>query len=217
MKSSSLPLTCVIVLAGVAILANTVRHRQSYRQSSSDYYLLALSWGPNYCASHPGDNSGECRSGKHTGFILHGLWPEAESGASPVSCAPAHPVAHALVDHMLLYMPSRGLIQHEWAEHGTCSGLSPQDYFGQAEQAFKRVQIPEQYRSFPRAQEFRVSELKQAFAKTNHTAPAAFRISCHGSELVNVEACLTKDLQFRDCGSGTRECSADRVKMHAQE
>jgi ribonuclease T2 len=141
MKSSSLPLTCVIVLAGVAILANTVRHRQSYRQSSSDYYLLALSWGPNYCASHPGDNSGEC-SGKHTGFILHGLWPQAESGPSPVSCAPAHPVAHALVDHMLLYMPSRGLIQHEWAEHGTCSGLSPQDYFGEAEQAFKRVQIP---------------------------------------------------------------------------
>jgi len=118
---------------------------------------------------------------------------------------------------MLLYMPSRGLIQHEWAEHGTCSGLSPRDYFGQAELAFKRVQIPEQYRSFPRAQEFRVSELKQAFAKTNHTAPATFRVSCHGSELVNVEACLTKDLQFRDCGSSTRECSADRVKMHAPE
>jgi ribonuclease T2 len=215
MNSRSLVLACVLLVTVLAILANTNRHQRSNRQGSFDSYVLSLSWAPNYCASHPGDNSGECRSGHHTGFVLHGLWPQSDRGASPISCAPARPVAHALVDHMLLYMPSRGLIQHEWAEHGTCSGLSPQEYFNQAEQAFKSIKIPAQYRSLDHAHEFTVGGLEQSFASANHAAPAAFRASCHDGELVNLEVCLTKDLQFQGCSARAHECAADRVEMRS--
>src|SRR5262249_27443063 len=60
------------------------RHRHKAESEggagSFDYYLLALSWAPNYCASHPGDHSSECQIGNHKAFVLHGLWPQAESG-----------------------------------------------------------------------------------------------------------------------------------------
>jgi ribonuclease T2 len=217
MNRRSLPLLWIVLIAAVAILTKSSRHQHSGVQGSFDYYLLPLSWAPNYCAAHPGDNSGECSSGNHTGFVLHGLWPQAESGLSPISCSPARPVAHALVDHMLSYMPSRGLIQHEWAEHGTCSGLTPQEYFSQAEQAFKSVQIPEQYRNLQQKDECYVADLEQAFASANHATREAFRVSCHDGELINVEVCLTKDLHLRPCGSSARECAADRVEMQAPE
>ena len=44
-------------------------------------------------------------------------------------------------------MPSRGLIQHEWETHGTCSGLGAQDYFATIEKAFTKLQIPPEYRT----------------------------------------------------------------------
>jgi ribonuclease T2 len=217
MNSRSLVLACVLLVTGFAVLAKTNRHRHSERQGSFDYYLLSLSWAPNYCAGHPGDNSEECRGRNHTGFVLHGLWPQSDRGASPISCAPARPVAHALVDHMLLYMPSRGLIQHEWAEHGTCSGLSPQEYFNQAERAVRSITIPAQYRSLDHAQEFTVEGLEQSFASANHAAPAAFRASCHDGQLVDLEICLTKDLQFRGCSASAHKCAVDRVEMRSSD
>ena len=82
------------------------------------------------------------------------------------------PVAAATVDHMLNFMPSRSLIQHEWQKHGTCTGLSAQDYFAQAEQAYTHVQVPQQYRSLDHEQQFSVSDLEKSFAEANH-APLA--------------------------------------------
>ena len=64
------------------------RHRKAaatQTQGSFDYYLLSLSWAPNYCAEHPGDNSSECRAGNHKGFVLHGLWPQSNEGPPPMS------------------------------------------------------------------------------------------------------------------------------------
>ena len=37
-----------------------------------DYYLLNLSWSPEFCHSHP--NATECA--QRAGFVLHGLWPQ---------------------------------------------------------------------------------------------------------------------------------------------
>ena len=44
---------------------------------SFDYYLLNLSWSPEFCYSH--QSAPEC--GKGATFVLHGLWPQnAEIG-----------------------------------------------------------------------------------------------------------------------------------------
>jgi ribonuclease T2 len=213
MKFRSALLLCLIVLIAFALFAKHHRRRQASSQSSFDFYVLSLSWAPTYCHDHPGDHSSECRPGAQKAFVLHGLWPQAESGLPPLSCTPASPVASDLVDYMLQYFPSRGLIQHEWQEHGTCSGLSPQEYFHQAELALKKVQVPEQFHTLRREQEFSRSDLERQFAQANGAPTDAIRTSCHGGELVNLEMCLSKDLQFRSCTASVRECPASSVTL----
>jgi ribonuclease T2 len=206
------------LLVAIAAGAFAKRHHRRHDDDSPsgsnfDYYLLSFSWAPSYCASHPTDHSRECRTGGHTAFVLHGLWPQANSGPPPMSCSAAPPVAADTVDHMLNFMPTRGLIQHEWQTHGTCSGLAAQDYFAQVEQAFKKIHLPDQYRSLDHEEQFDVPDIERAFANANGAPPQAFRISCHGGDLVSVEVCLDKSLQFQGCTGSVRECPAGQVDM----
>jgi ribonuclease T2 len=206
---SALSLACVC--AAVAVAASK---RHAARPAGGfDYYLLALSWAPNYCAGHPNDNSTECRPGQHANFVLHGLWPQANAGDPPVNCSGAAPVSSATVRHMRTYFPSPGMIQHEWQVHGACSGLSATDYFGQVERAFEAIKVPDEYRALDRNQTLSVKEIEKAFAAANNAPAGAFRISCHNGELVNLEACLTKDLTYQTCTASARECPASQVLM----
>ena len=117
------------------------------------------------------------------------------------------------MDHMRQYFPSDSLIQHEWAKHGTCSGLTSQEYFDKVEQAFKNVQVPAPYVSPNADQQPKHKDLEQSFADANHAPAAAFRVSCAGTELVNLEVCLSKDLQIQACSASVHECSAPKVRL----
>ena len=81
----------------------------------------------------------ECRAAD---IPVHGLWPEYENGGYPERCAPASPVSNDIVTRTQPYIPDAGLIQHEWRDHGTCSGLDPGAFFDLVKQAFLSVQIP---------------------------------------------------------------------------
>src|ERR1700751_2317489 len=50
---------------------------------SFDYYLLNLSWSPEFCYSH--QSAPEC--GLHKTFVLHGLWPQNADGTYPQNCS----------------------------------------------------------------------------------------------------------------------------------
>jgi ribonuclease T2 len=203
---------CLLFLTP-ASWAKKRKHHPDSSNSSFDYYLLAISWAPNYCAGHPSDHSKECQIGGRVAFVLHGLWPQSESGAPPMSCTPASPVAGATVDHMLPFMPSRGLIQHEWAKHGTCTGLAAQDYFQAVERAYTSVLVPEKYQQINRQQNLNVRDLEQSFAQANHAPVEAFRVSCHGQDFVGMEICLDKNLNYRACTESVRECRLPQVNL----
>ncbi len=202
-------LACVFAAA----CANAFKHHAANSGGEFDYYLLSLSWAPNYCAGRPTDQSLECRAGQHANFVLHGLWPQSNTGQPPLNCGSARPVSSAIVRHMLQYFPSRGLIQHEWTNHGTCSGLSAQDYFSKVEQAYNQIKIPDQYRNLDHIQTVSVQELEWNFATANRAPAGAFRVSCHAGEVVGVEVCLDKELKVRACTAGAGECPAQQVLM----
>jgi ribonuclease T2 len=214
MKRAALA-AAVMACFAIALSLPMRRHRPpaDTPQGQFDYYVLALSWAPNYCAGHPNDHSNECRIGEQANFVLHGLWPQANAGSSPAGCGPAQPVAKATVRHMLEYYASRGLIQHEWQQHGTCSGISAGEYFSQVEKAFNALKIPDQYRTLDHGQAFSVHDIEQSFAQANNAPADAFRVSCHAGELVNLEACLTKDLHYQACTANVRECRSSQVLM----
>ena len=126
----------VFFLLGVLLLMTGVD--QVYAQRSADlqdrarqfdYYLLSLSWSPEYCAGSPGGGSSQqCGGGRQFGFVVHGLWPQYNRGY-PQFCRNTSRVDDNLVEKLLPIMPSEQLIRHEWKKHGTCSGLTTGQYF----------------------------------------------------------------------------------------
>ena len=179
-----------------------------------DYYLLTLSWAPQFCATNQSNaSSSECDPKRHLGLVVHGLWPQNDNGSWPQNCGSAQPVSNQIVREMLPVMPARSLIQHEWAKHGTCSGLPVQDYFGEIMQLYKAIKVPDEYQH--PSSEFQASpgDIEQKFAAANSAPQSAFRVSCSGGQFVALEACFDKQFKYRDCGSSLKECKAPQVKV----
>jgi ribonuclease T2 len=104
------------------------------------YYVLSLTWSPEFCRSHPAaDGEQQCRAKR--GFVVHGLWPECGSGG-PSACdngGAADPIDKSKI---YAFMPSDYLIQHEWEKHGTCSGLDRSAYFNLIGEQFGKLKLP---------------------------------------------------------------------------
>ena len=181
---------------------------------SFDYYLLSLSWAPDFCAAPGGvKDPRECGTGRHVGFIVHGLWPQNNQGRGPENCG-SSPVAHALVLQMLQYIPSESLIQHEWKTHGSCSGLSAQDYFAAVRKARDSVSIPAAFLSLTATTNEDAAAIENQFSSANPAfLRAAFRATCKGGELQEVRVCLDRNLNARACTGSAGECTTGSMKI----
>ena len=176
-------------------------------QQAFDYYLLNLSWSPEFCATHP--DKPECA--QHLGFVLHGLWPQNTNGSYPENCSSA-PGPQDPAQYADIY-PDQGLLHHEWQTHGTCSGLAPDAFFQLARQAVHSVAIPTELSSLNHQISMPPAEILSLFAKSNPTIPAAsLALSCGNNYLTAVEVCLSKTLQPISCGS-IRTCRANTVRI----
>ncbi len=174
---------------------------------SFDFYLLNLSWSPEFCATH--GNSPEC--GRHLGFIVHGLWPQYENGDYPEHCSdapgPSNPQAYTDM------IPTTGLVEHEWQIHGTCSGLSPDAFFAGVRRAYASVKIPGSIGSGRDADGVTPEQLLARFAQANPRYPAgSFALSCGNNRLTAIGVCLSKNLQPETC-QGVRSCRANAIRV----
>jgi ribonuclease T2 len=167
-----------------------------------DYFVLALSWSPDYCAGSGSDDPQECSLGKKLGFVLHGLWPQNNQGY-PSNCSLEKFPTSLKAQFPGLY-PNDALYAHEWEKHGTCTGLTPQGYLALASQLRQAVSIPDPFRS--PAQPFRstVDQLKQDFVQANpgFTSPD-FEVNCSGSGryLTELYVCFSRAGQPQACGT----------------
>lgn len=177
------------------------------RPGDFDFYLLNLSWSPEFCATHPA--SPECSA--HPGFVVHGLWPQNSDGTYPESCSdapgPADPEALTGV------IPTAGLVTHEWATHGTCSGLSSEVYFTAVRRAFQEVKIPASFTApGPPAMLSADAILAQFMQANPGFPPDSFALSCGHNYLTAVEICMDKSLHPEACRS-VRSCGANAVRI----
>lgn len=162
-----------------------------------DFFVLALSWSPSYCASE-GDraNGQQCGAGKSFGFVVHGLWPQYTHGY-PSECPTDQPlsVPRALSNSMLDITPSTGLIRHEWKTHGTCSGVSQPDYFALTRAAFEAIAVPAEFAAETTTRSVSPAAVEAAFRKSNPGLPAdAIAVTCDRRYLRDVRICMKRDL-----------------------
>jgi len=135
------------VLAGaLAALTVTLAPAAARAASPIENYALAISWEPAFCLQH--STKPECSSetaSRHDAhyFSLHGLWPQSGSycGVSAGQKSADQSGDWASLPAIVLEPSTESLLQidepgtqsyldrHEWTEHGTCSGLSQQDFF----------------------------------------------------------------------------------------
>lgn len=164
-----------------------------------DYYVMALSWSPTFCETHP-DEEEQC-SHKGYGFVLHGLWPQYESGGGPERCATNKEPDRKTIANTLAFMPSRELIDHEWRTHGACTGLDPTAYFALADRAFAAVHVPPEFTAPKEPLHVTSEQIVDLFRRANAgLADDMLSLHCSRAELAEVRVCLDKDLAPRSCG-----------------
>ena len=169
------------------------------------YWVLSLSWSPAFCESPAGARSpDQCASGRPYAFVVHGLWPQNERGY-PERCATtsAGP-SPELVTRMLDLMPSRALVAHEWETHGTCSGMTADDYFTRVRATRASLVVPDAYVAPRQSFTSDAATLVAAFVAKNPRLTAdAIAVRCK-SELEEVLVCFDRDGAPRACGADVR-------------
>ncbi|MEO9573085.1 MAG: ribonuclease T2 [Tateyamaria sp.] len=176
-----------------------------------DYYVLSLSWSPNWCA-YEGDARGsdQCNARHDHGWIMHGLWPQFHRGY-PSYCpmserAPSRGMTAGMAD----IMGTSGLAWHQWKKHGVCSGLSARDYYALSREAYGRVVRPAVFRNLDREVKLPASVVEEAFIQANpDIEPDGITITCRDGYIQEARICLSRGLDPVPCGQDVvRDCKA---------
>ena len=166
-----------------------------------DFYVFTLSWSSGFCeTSGGGRGKSQCDAGSGLGFVVHGLWPQYERGF-PSDCGADRAPSRIALEATRGVFPDEGLARYEWRKHGTCSGKSPEAYFGDVKSLFRAIAIPDRFKSPRQEQTVAPNDIARAFIASNPGLRIdAMAIGCQRRVLQEVRLCLTKDLrQFRSC------------------
>jgi ribonuclease T2 len=211
-----------LALANLALAQDAVPGaRQQNAPGQFDFYVLALSWSPSYCAGAsaraPGRKADPQCGGRPFAFVVHGLWPQYEHGFPAFCQVPAPRLDRAMIGTALELMPSPGLVLHEWDRHGTCTGLAPGAYFDAVRKARAAVKVPPDYLDLATPIMVSPDAVAEAFVKINPgLTRAEMAVACDKTRLTEIRICMSKDFSFRDCAEvARRSCTRDKIAMPA--
>jgi len=189
----------------VEVLANQIT-------GDFDYFIMALSWSPDFCASTNNLDPQQCSIGMKRAFVLHGLWPTHYQGY-PSFCG-TESMSDELIDEFPGLFPNDFLYGHEWEKHGTCTGLDPEGYFLFSQHLKEAVIIPAAFESPEEPFRIDADGLQEAFVQINPTfSKNSFVPFCSGSGrfMSEVFVCLSKDGRPTECspellGNSSKSC-----------
>ena len=177
-----------------------------------DFYVLAMSWSPDFCAGWGGKDSEQCGPGENPGFVLHGLWPQYQK-CFPQNCSSVHLPSQLKREFPGLF-PNDRLYDHEWRRHGTCSGLLPQEYLALAKALKQAAPLPPRYRHLREPLRTTTVALKKEFKAVDANLPDnGMAVFCSGSGRFLKEVFLCYDRQgkptacsYEILSKSTRSC-----------
>lgn len=116
-----------------------------------DFYVLSMSYQPEFCYQNKHKNFPGCENPRdfwRQSLTLHGLWPEDDDGSWPSNCSTEQfdpkTIDDLGPDRFAQLWPNvkaseeehsdahYGFWKHEWEKHGTCTGLTQDEYFDTA-------------------------------------------------------------------------------------
>ncbi|WP_316860281.1 ribonuclease T2 [uncultured Cohaesibacter sp.] len=200
-KTELTKLFCLFAILATGLIFHA-RQPRAQTAGDFDYYILTLSWSPTYCAddAKKGRDNLQCFSERAYGFVIHGLWPQYENGYPDYCRTDFRKPSEKLVEQMLKYSPSRALVHHEWKKHGTCSGLSPLDYFRQAVKSFKSLKTPPSFDNLDRPLLMTARDITSSFYDINPQLPKnSLFVTCKRQKLQEVRLCIDKNGKPRSC------------------
>ncbi|MDU8927763.1 ribonuclease T2 [Alisedimentitalea sp. MJ-SS2] len=176
-----------------------------------DYWVMALSWSPNWCAIE-GDarKSPQCDPREDFGWTLHGLWPQYHRGWPAFCPTVKRQPNRSLTNTMADIMGTSGLAWYQWKKHGVCSGLSAPDYYALSRQAYESVVRPAVFRKLDKPIRLPAHVVEEAFLKANpRLEPDMITITCKQGRIQEARVCLSRDdLSPVPCGRDTvKDCT----------
>ncbi|MQY42448.1 ribonuclease T [Epibacterium sp. SM1969] len=184
------------------LMCFTAARAEGERAGTFDYYVLALSWSPNWCEVE-GDAKGsdQCHPRHDHGWVMHGLWPQFHQGWPSYCRTAAAPPTRKMTAEMQDIMGSSGLAWHQWKKHGTCTGLSAEQYFNLSRTAYDQVVRPQIFRKLDKTVKLPASIVEDAFLKENPDLDHdSLTITCRDSHIQEARICLSRDLTPVPCG-----------------
>ncbi|SIS68899.1 ribonuclease T2 [Roseivivax lentus] len=205
-------ITGVALAALLALTAPGMARAEGEIAGDFDYYVLAMSWSPTWCALE-GDarRSPQCDAERDAGWILHGLWPQYEDGWPSYCRTPHAPPPRSMTAGMAEVMGTAGLAWHQWKKHGTCSGLSAASYYEAAESAFEAVVLPDIFTRLSAPVTLPATVVEEAFLKDNPgLEPDMLTITCRAGRIQEARLCLSRALEPVPCGRDVvRDCTLE--------
>ncbi|MEL7177443.1 MAG: ribonuclease T2 [Pseudomonadota bacterium] len=192
----------LVLLAGIA-------NAEGEKAGEFDYYVMALSWSPTWCALE-GDARGsdQCDVQHDHGWTLHGLWPQFHRGWPSYCRTPYRAPSRGQTAAMADIMGSGGLAWHQWRKHGVCSGVDAADYFALSRKAYESVTRPPVFRRLEHAVKLPAAVVEEAFLEANpKLQPDMITITCKENRIQEARICLSKALAPVPCGRDViRDC-----------
>jgi ribonuclease T2 len=196
------------LLAAFALFAATPALADGERAGEFDYYVMSLSWSPNWCRME-GDarNSEQCDA--DFGWVLHGLWPQYHRGWPAYCPTTERQPSRQQTAEMADIMGTSGLAWHQWKKHGVCSGLSASAYYALSREAYGTVTRPEVFRKLDKPVKLPASVVEEAFLKANPGLEKDMvTVTCRDAYIQEVRVCLSRDLTPVPCGRDVvKDCS----------
>jgi ribonuclease T2 len=177
-----------------------------------DFYVLSLSWSPSYCLAE-GTQADRQQCEQELGFVVHGLWPQFETGWPEYCDDDAPRPSRRQIDGIADVIPSDGLIRHQWRKHGTCTGLSIDGYFDATRAAFEAVNLPSLSQN-----RLSATSVRTAFMEANPGLPEdGLAVSCSDGLLREVRLCMSSDFTYRSCPEvAQRSCRQSQLLIPSQ-
>lgn len=182
-----------------------------------DFYVFTLSWSPGFC-----DNGGaekahdQCAVGAAQGFVVHGLWPENSNRPYPSDCGSSGYIAGDALRLTHGVYPAEGLARYEYRKHGTCTGLTPENYFAAVKYARDEIKIPPILQAPHEPLDLSAREIEGAFIAANPNLTSNnLAIGCSHGELTDIRICIPKSLDgFVDCPRvASHSCRSSKISI----